>query len=129
MGEKMKRAIRSIWIEAEIWAPGEWVPEDDNTDVIVTLDDGTKWMATFFSYVNIAGLVEKNRRTGECLGGKYFWASDMVLADEVSRSRIEEITAHVLEEAPLEFESVFRKIESDAVYADGDGLSRGTILV
>lgn len=125
----MKRTILNIWIEAEIWTSGEWTPADDNTDVIVTLDDGTKWIATFFSYANIAGLVEKNRRTGECLGGKYFWASDMVLVDEVSRSRIEEITAYLLEEAPLEFESLFRKIESDTGHQDGDGLSSGTNLV
>jgi hypothetical protein len=110
----MKRTIRDIWIEAETWAPGEWTPADDNTDVIVTLDDGTKWAATFFSYANLARLVEKNERTGECLGGKYFWASDMVFADEVSRTRIVEITTHLLEQEPCEFASIFERIESES---------------
>jgi len=110
----MKRTIRDVWIEAETWAPGEWTPTDDNTDVVVTLDDGTKWAATFFSYVNLVSMVEKNGGTGECLGGKYFWASDMVFADEVSRIRIVEITTHLLEQEPWEFESIFRKIENES---------------
>ncbi len=63
-----------------------------------TLDDGTRWVATFFSYANIASLAEKNGRTGENLHGKFFWASDMILVDEVSRQRIEEVVAHLLEQ-------------------------------
>jgi hypothetical protein len=39
----------------------------------------------------ISKLVEKNKITGECLNGKYFWASDMILVEEVSRERIQEI--------------------------------------
>jgi hypothetical protein len=71
----------SIWIEAEEWSPGEWAPADDNSDVIVTLQNGQRWAATFFSYENIRSLVEKHRSTGECLGGKYFAATDMILVD------------------------------------------------
>ena len=74
--------IESIWIEAEEWAAGEWTPANDNTDVIVTLEDKSRWIASFFSYSNIISLVNKNKLTGECLGGKYLWASDMILADE-----------------------------------------------
>jgi hypothetical protein len=69
----------SIWIEAEEWAVGEWTPIDDNSDVIVTLENGERWMATFFSYQNILSLAEKNRHSRECLGGKYFVAKEMIL--------------------------------------------------
>lgn len=31
--------VKSIQIAAENWLPGEWNPDDDNTDVIVCLDD------------------------------------------------------------------------------------------
>jgi hypothetical protein len=117
----MKRSIRHIWIEAEEWAPGEWTPANDNTDVIVTLDDGTRWVATFFSYSNIESLIEKNRRTGECLGGKYFWASDMVLADEISRNRIEEVTSYLVEKSSSEFESIFKRIETEQTDSKGRG--------
>lgn len=30
----------TVWIEAENWASGEWTPDNDSTDVIVTLEDG-----------------------------------------------------------------------------------------
>lgn len=98
----------TLWIEAEAWAPGEWTPADDNTDVIVTFDDASRWVATFFSYANIPTLTEKNRRSGECLAGAYFWANDMILIDEASRPRIEQVVHHLLEEG--EFESVFTRL-------------------
>jgi len=86
----------SVWIEAEEWADGEWTPADDNTDVIVTFENGRRWVATFFSYQNILSLSEKNRKSGECLGGKYFAATGMVLVDVVSRERIEAVVAETL---------------------------------
>lgn len=57
----------SIWIAAEGWAPSAWNPADDNSDVIVTFENGTRWYATFFTYQNILSLRDKNRETGECL--------------------------------------------------------------
>lgn len=56
--------IKALWIEAEQWAPGEWTPKDDNTDLIVTIDEESRWVASFFSYRNIASLTDKNQRTG-----------------------------------------------------------------
>jgi hypothetical protein len=86
----------SIWIEAEEWSPGQWTPNDDNSDVIVEFENGKRWIATFFSYQNIISLKEKNRETGEYLGGKHFCATDIILVDEVSRERIEEVVAVLL---------------------------------
>ncbi|HTG92079.1 MAG TPA: hypothetical protein VL866_05810 [Pyrinomonadaceae bacterium] len=98
----------SLWIEAEQWADG-WKPDDANSDVIVTFDNGERWAATFFSYKNILSLAEKNRDTDECLGGKYFCATDMILADEVSRPRIEEVVREMLEQG--EFKIFFARCE------------------
>src|SRR6267142_2266785 len=92
----------SIWIAAEEWAPGEWTPNDDNTDVIVTFENGTRRMASFFSYQNIFSLAEKNRQTGECLNGKYFVATDVILVDEVTRRRIEEVVADLIKRDDFE---------------------------
>jgi hypothetical protein len=47
-------------------------------------------------------LTDKNRQTGECLSGAYFWASDMILIEEVSRPRIEEVVQHLIQEGELE---------------------------
>ena len=98
----------TVWIEAEEWKPGEWDPENDNTDVCVTFADGSRWIATFFTYSNIGKLVEKYRRTGECNHGKYFWATDMILVDRVSRDRIEEIIQYLIDHE--EFENVFSRV-------------------
>jgi hypothetical protein len=108
----------TLWIEAEEWDPSDWNPADDNTDVIVTFDDGSRWVATFFSYANILHLTEKDRRTGECLGGAYFWASDMILIDEVSRPRIEEVVQHLIQEG--EFETDFTRLPPDDPADDVD---------
>ncbi|WP_202556294.1 hypothetical protein [Paenibacillus silvestris] len=101
----------SIWIEAEQWAEGEWNIYDDNTDAIVTFEDGSRWVASFFTYKNIQSLAKKNQQTGECLQGKYFWGSDMVLVDECSRKRIEEVVEHLIFKG--DFEVIFDKCVED----------------
>lgn len=82
-----------------------------NHHVIVTLTDRSRWVASFFSYANITSLVTKNRVSGECLNGCYFWASDMVLVDEVTRERIEEVIHHLL--ITQAFEAIFARCADD----------------
>lgn len=84
-----------IWIEAEVWAPGQWDYDDGNTDVIINFDDGARWAATFITYANVTSLTEKNQHTGECLSGKYLWVADMLLVDKISRERIEEVVQYL----------------------------------
>jgi hypothetical protein len=110
MNMKKEQQQYTIWIEAEQCVPGSWNPEDANTDVIVTWEDGSRWVATFFSYQNVQTLSEKNRRTGESLSGAYFWASDMILADQVSRERIEQIIEELIKTG--EFETTFTPLPS-----------------
>lgn len=112
MSTASKRLSYSIWIEAEQWDAGEWDPVDDNSDVVVSFEDGTSSAATFVSYRNIQSLADKNRVTGECLGGKYFWTSDLILVDEVTRARIEEVIKHLIEAG--EFEGAFSRCKKSA---------------
>jgi hypothetical protein len=77
--------------------------------VIVTFENGKRWMATFFSYQNILSLAERNRKSDACLSGKYFVATDMVLVDVVSRERIEAVVAEMLK--LNEFERYFAVCE------------------
>ena len=69
----MQRPIKNIWIESEdkgaIISGIEEV--NDNSDVIVTFDDNSKYVATFFTYDNIEHLRQKNKRTGECQGKRF----------------------------------------------------------
>lgn len=106
----------TIWIEAEEWVSGEWIPEDANTDVMVTWADGSRWVASFFSYKNIQTLTQKNKRTGECLSGAYFWSSDMLLIEKVSRQRIEEVIDYLIKEN--EFETVFTQLPPEEAQDD-----------
>ena len=94
-----------IWIEAEEWETGQWDPVDCNSDVLVIFQSGIAHAATFFTYRNISTLSEKNRRSGECLRGRYFWASNMILVDELTRARVAAVVSELL--ANHEFELVF----------------------
>ena len=105
--------ISTIWIEAEEWTEGQWDSKDANSDIIVTFENGDKWVATFFTYQNIKSLVEKNKVSGECLAGKYLWAADMLLVDELSRDCVETIIKHLIEEDDGGFEVVFDRMETD----------------
>lgn len=101
----MEGKLYSIWIEAEEWAE-ENINEDDNsTDVMVKFDDGSEWVASFITYQNIISLSEKNEKTGECLNGDYFWASDMILVKKISRDAIERVIKQLILDG--EFDSVF----------------------
>lgn len=101
----MIKSQYKVWIEAEECAEGEWDIHNNNTDVIVKFENGTRWVASLFTYSNISKLVEKNKETGESLNGKYFWASDMLLIDEASRQRIEEVINYLIIEG--DFEAIF----------------------
>jgi hypothetical protein len=100
----------TVWIEAEYWIPGEWKPDDDNTDVIVIWDNGSRWFASFISYQNVATLTEKNKKTGENISGTYFWVSHMILIDVVSRPRIKEVIRDFIHNGS--FESAFTLLPS-----------------
>ena len=83
----------------------EW---NDNTDVIVYLDNGEKYIASFFTYKNIERLTEEHRKSGEYLAGKYFWIEHMVLIEKCSREFIQQVVEHLINEG--DFYDTFRKI-------------------
>lgn len=56
---------------------------DDNVDVEVILDNGDRYSATFFTLQNIKSLMMRYQKTGECYSGLYFWASDMIIVEEL----------------------------------------------
>ena len=105
----MERKIKAIWIGSEEHGPiiNGTAIVDDNTDVLVTFDDGAVYVASFFTYENIENLRRKNAGTGECLSGKYLWASDMILIDKVDRNSIEQVIADLLREDS--FDAIFSK--------------------
>jgi hypothetical protein len=81
---------------------------DDNVDVEVTFADGSRYAATFFTQNNLRSLFAKNERTGECKGGLYLWASNMVIVRDLSEESISETVADLI--AQDEFEGSFCKL-------------------
>lgn len=58
---------------------------------------------TFFTYQNIETLRAKNESNGECLSGKYFCATDMILISEIKKETILEVIEDMIsrDEIPL----------------------------
>jgi hypothetical protein len=81
---------------------------DDNVDLEVRFDDGSRYAATFFTLDNLRSLFAKNEQTGECGGGVYFWASNMVILKQLTEASIALTVAELI--AQGEFESAFTKL-------------------
>jgi hypothetical protein len=79
-----------------------WNLCDDNVDVEIELSDGNRYSATFFTLMNIQSLMKKNKLTGECAGGLYMWASNMILVENLCLETIERTIAGLIQEGELE---------------------------
>jgi hypothetical protein len=123
-GDPLK--VAKITLESDYWEEGSWDPHDVNSDVFVTLEDGSVWIASFFTYTNLESLIAKNRKTGEWLSGRYFWSSDMVFVDVFTRARVAEVIDEMI--ANLEFESAFDRCDPEAGEGPCDGGTRAAQL-
>jgi hypothetical protein len=79
-----------------------------NTDVIVVLGDGSKYTAAFFTYAFIEKMRNTNKLTGDFLGGKYYWAKNMVLVEDCTEEIINPVVKDIMDEG--EFNDVFKKL-------------------
>lgn len=109
-------AEKNIWIEAEEWDEGLWNPEDAVTDVVVTLEDGSRWVAAFCTFRHLETLRSSCRESGDCLGGKYLWASDLVLVDDTARPTIEAVVADLI--ANEDLPNAFSEIDEEGEECD-----------
>ncbi len=82
--------------------------EDTNTDVIVVLSNGQKYIAAFFTLKNVENMNLQNEATGRKLDGKYFWAKNMVLIDRCDPESVEAVVKDLIEEG--DFKEVFERI-------------------
>jgi hypothetical protein len=89
--------------------PQIWDPSTDNVDIEITLEDGGRFGATFFTLENVKRLFEKNRATGECSGGTYLWAADMILVKDLTMDVIRTTVHDLLDSG--EFYSAFSKFD------------------
>ena len=87
--------IESIWFEFGEWS-APYNEDDANSDVIFKLSDGTKWVASFFTYQNLLSLSKKNKKTGEYLNGLYFCSTDMIFIEKLNPESILKVLEHML---------------------------------
>jgi len=106
-----KPSIVRLWTEFEQWVDHSWDPLDEFSNVVVDLSDGTRWVATFFTYANIATLRKKLKADGEHLSGKYFCATDMILIDELSRESVTQVIEDMIRTDDLK--TFFEEVSPD----------------
>ena len=92
---------------------------NDNVDVQVTFPNGERFSAVFFTLRNIEALMKRYKKTGECAGGLYFWASDMIIAESLTEKTICKTIDHLL--AENEFGYVFSKNEDPKEVSPEEG--------
>ena len=64
-------------------------PESDCVDVVLTLNDGKRYAATFTTLRYLSSLFTKNETTGECCSGTYLCVSHMIIVNRLSIESIE----------------------------------------
>ena len=94
-------------------------PDNANVDVHVTFPNGENFSAVFFTLQNIDTLMKHCKKTGECANGLYFWASDMMIVQELTEETICKAIDTLLAEE--EFESVFSKNTESTIISPKDG--------
>ncbi len=101
----MEFKVKRIHLTAESSNENNYDPKDGNTDVIVFLENGKKYIASFFAYANIQKLQLKHQQNGDFLHGSYFWDKNMVLVEDCSMNIIEPVVKDLIDEG--NFREVF----------------------
>jgi hypothetical protein len=91
-------------------------PDEDldavcNVDVEVRLVDGSRWSATVFTVAEVERLMEEWSRSGEALGGRYFWCSDGLIVRDPGIDSMAEVIRGLLD--ANEFGDVFQRLEDE----------------
>lgn len=104
----MELSVKSIHLTAEAGEQGDFDPKKGNTDVIVFLENGKKYIASFFAYGNIESLQLKHQFDGNFLHGSYFWNKNMILVEECTLQSIELVINDIIDEG--NFQEAFRQL-------------------
>ncbi|MEE1737025.1 hypothetical protein PUR49_11010 [Streptomyces sp. BE147] len=104
--------VRSDSFEASFLpSSGEDLDLVRNVDAEVRLTDGSRWSATVVTAAEVERLLESWRRSGEALGGRYFWVSDGLIVRDPGIDNMTQVIAGLIETD--EFSSVFQRLDGD----------------
>ncbi len=84
--------------------------EHGNIDVFVAIGD-SEYVFTIFTLANIEAIMERYKKSGECLSGSYFWAKGMVVTREISEHSLDMIVRDMIETG--EYKTAMELIESE----------------
>jgi hypothetical protein len=104
----MELMVKSIHITAQDGGNDTFDPKKGNTDVIVSLEDGKKYLASFFAYSSIEELRIQHQSDGNFLHGYYLWDKNMILVEECALKTIESVVNDLIDEG--NFREAFRQL-------------------
>jgi hypothetical protein len=104
----MELMVKSIHITAQDGGNDAFNAQKGNTDVIVSLEDGKKYIASFFAYSSIEELRNQHQSDGNFLHGSYLWDKNMILIEECSLKTIESVVNDIIDEG--NFQEAFRQL-------------------
>lgn len=88
-------------------------PIDDNVDVEVVLaGEAERWGVTVYTLVNLGSLMRKWEQSGECGGGRYFWADRALIVRRLDADSVVEVIEALLDAD--EFSTVMERLGEDA---------------
>ncbi|MET8903449.1 MULTISPECIES: hypothetical protein [unclassified Streptomyces] len=87
---------------------GEDLDEVCNVDVFVTLEDGSRWVATVFTVAEVERLMKLWAGTDEALGGRYFWVSDGLIVRDPGIDSMTDVIAGLIKSS--EFSEIFQLV-------------------
>ena len=89
----------------------KWDLLDDNIDVEVRFPNGARFTATFFTVENLKTLFAKNHKTGECSNGTYFWATEMIIVENLKLASLHATIEGLLRDN--EFKGAFTRVPDE----------------
>ena len=88
--------VKEISIEDGEWGIEDYENNGYNNVVTVTLKNGKKFWAAFYTYSSLDLVRKDSKMWGEKLDGKYYSDPEMILIDKCSRKDIETVINHIL---------------------------------
>ncbi|MFD7982029.1 hypothetical protein ACFV4M_01440 [Kitasatospora indigofera] len=104
--------VRTGRFEASfLLSAGEDLDAVCNVDVEVRLADGSRWSATVFTVAEVQRLMEEWSRSGEALGGRYFWCSDGLIVRDPGIDNMTQVITGLLDGG--EFEQILQCLDNE----------------
>ena len=75
----------------------EYIPEMDDEEVCIHLDNGQKFYTWFFTTRMIDDVMRRHKRSGESFGGSFFLTEGMIIVEDISKETIRSVVSHLVE--------------------------------